>query len=336
MKLIIKNLITPLTEQNKKDINTLGSDVNEILLGYYSGGGNWSIYGSQQNEAIQALEMRKSQINPENYKDQDGRAQAQAEAALNWASANGFEGDVEQVWWTARPGILSKAVETDVDSRKNPTDILLKFSNDAFLGLSAKSTKGGGDIGFKNPGIGRLGKDLGVDLVGATKKIYQDNLTSLSWGGEKTTRGRKQYLKNIAAGRKMGSVPELVSYYKGGTNVLSRLRDLLYDYYLEMDLDDLKEHFLDEWIDAKDRFPYYIKVTGRGTNGNYSASVVDSINNDTVKSISSEPIELEKIGTNSIGVWAGEGSESAKLFKIRFKWESAPLASSIKMSGDPF
>ena len=316
MKLVVKNLNNSLLEQDKKDVNTLGSDVNEILLGYYCGGGNWSIFGDQESEVTKALEARKSQINPENYKDQDGRAKVQAEESLKWASSNGFDGKVNRVWWTARPGILSKAVDTEVDSRKNPTDILLKFSSDAFLGLSAKSTKGAGDIGFKNPGIGRLGKDLGVDLTGATKEIYGKMLKSLEWGDSTSIKGRKQYLKNIASGRKMTAVPELSEYYEGGKQVLS--------------------HFLDEWIDAKDRYPYYIKVTGRGTDGNYSATVVDAINNETVKNISSEPIELEKVGTNSIGVWAGEGGDSVKLFKIRFKWESAPLASSIKLSGDPY
>ena len=62
----------------------------------------------------------------------------------------------------------------------------------------------------------------------------------------------------------------------------------------------------------------------------------DAIKNEKVKKISSEHIELEDIGSNSIGVWAGEGGDATKLFKIRLKWESAPLASSIKMSGDPF
>ena len=38
--------------------------------------------------------------------------------------------------------------------KKNPTDVLVEFTKGGFLGLSAKSTSGKGDIGFKNPGVG--------------------------------------------------------------------------------------------------------------------------------------------------------------------------------------
>ena len=157
---------------------------------------------------------------------------------------------------------LAQAVETEVDSRKNPTDTLYKFSSDAFLGVSAKSTKGAGDIGFKNPGIGRLGKDLGVDLAGTAMPMYEKAISELDWGGATGTKGRKQYLKQLAAGEKMVKVPEIRPYYEAGTGVLRTLRDTLMGFYLEMDIDDLKEHFLEEWIDAKDRFPYYIKSNG--------------------------------------------------------------------------
>jgi hypothetical protein len=333
-----KMLVETIEEEMRlmEQANTLGADVNEILMGYYAGGGNWGIYGPQAGEAQKAVAERKAQISPEEYADQDGRAQVQAKASLEWAAANGFDGKLVQTWWTARPGVLAKAVETEVDSRKNPTDTLYKFSSDAFLGVSAKSTKGGGDIGFKNPGIGRLGKDLGVDLAGTAMPMYEKAISELDWGGATGTKGRKQYLKQLADGEKMVKVPEIRPYYEAGTNVLRTLRDALMKFYLDMDIDELKEHFLDEWIDAKDRFPYYIKVTGHGKNGNYTASILDPINNEKVKRISSEHIELEEIGSNSIGVWAGEGGEATKLFKIRFKWESAPLASSIKMSGDPF
>ena len=320
--------------------NTLGADVNEILMGYYAGGENWNIYGSQAGAVQQAVEQRKAQISPEEYADQDGRAREQAKASLEWAAANGFDGKLVQTWWTARPGVLAKAVETEVDSKKNPTDTLYKFSSDAFLGVSAKSTKGKGEIGFKNPGIGSLGKSLGVDLVGVAKPKLIDVSKKLDWGDAKTAVARKQYLKDIGAyPMPKGSrtpTPAGEPYYSAGHQVLAVSRDALMKAYLDMPIEDLKEHFLDEWIDAKDRYPYYIKVTGHGKNGNYSASLMDPLNNDKLKKISSEHIELEDIGLSSIGVWAGEGADATKLFKIRFKWESSPLTSGLKLSGERF
>ena len=320
--------------------NTLGADVNEILMGYYAGGENWNIYGSQAGAVQQAVEQRKAQISPEEYADQDGRAREQAKASLEWAAANGFDGKLVQTWWTARPGVLAKAVETEVDSKKNPTDTLYKFSSDAFLGVSAKSTKGKGEIGFKNPGIGSLGKSLGVDLVGVAKPKLIEVSEKLDWGDAKTAVARKQYLKDIGAyPMPKGSrtpTPAGEPYYSAGHQVLAVSRDALMKAYLDMPIEDLKEHFLDEWIDAKDRYPYYIKVTGHGKNGNYSASLMDPLNNDKLKKISSEHIELEDIGLSSIGVWAGEGADATKLFKIRFKWESSPLTSGLKLSGERF
>lgn len=338
-----KYLLTEAEEvemELREAANTLGADVNEILMGYYAGGENWNIYGDQKGEVLKGLEQRKAQISPEEYADQAGRAKAQAEASLEWAAANGFDGRLVQAWWTARPGVLARAVETDVNSKKNPTDTLYKFSSDAFLGVSAKSTKGKGEIGFKNPGIGSLGTALGVDLVGVAKPMLLKVSEKLDWGDAKSFAAKKQYLKDIGAyPMPKGSrtpTPAGEPYYKAGYQVLSVSRDELMKAYLDMPIEDLKEHFLDLWIDAKDRYPYYIKVTGHGKNGNYSATVMDPLNNDKLKKISSEHIELEDIGMSSIGVWAGEGAEATKLFKIRFKWESSPLTSGIKLSGEKF
>ena len=75
-------------------------------------------------------------------------------------SMEGYSG-VKNVYWTARPGFsFRNVVGVDVDQRKNPTDVLVEFNLGGFLGLSAKSTSGKGDIGFKNPGVGTVDSDL--------------------------------------------------------------------------------------------------------------------------------------------------------------------------------
>ena len=58
---------------------------------------------------------------------QIGHAIVIAEEFLKWASRNGYSG-IENVYWTARPGFSFRAVTgTDVDQRKNPTDVLLSL-----------------------------------------------------------------------------------------------------------------------------------------------------------------------------------------------------------------
>jgi len=317
------------TNKPPKPANCIAAEVNEILLGYYCGGGNWDIYGDQTSEVQAALEKRKKQLTLEQYDDQDGRAAKMAEASLSWAPSR----SPGQVWWTARPNVLSQATGVDTLSRKNPTDVLLKFGEDCFLGISAKSTKGGGDIGFKNPGPGRLGEQIGLDMSSIRKRQESKSREGLDFGDATTVSERKQYLKSIGASSEN---PKTQKYYDAGTEVLTTLRDALLDFYLDMGIDDLKEHFLEEWVDAGDVFPRYIKVTGHGTGGKYSATVTDPIKNGKVKKLSSaEHIELKPAGSNSIVVWAGTGTDASKIFRIRFKWESMPLASSVKMSGDP-
>ena len=46
----------------------------------------------------------------------------------------------------------------------------------------------------------------------------------------------------------------------------------------------------------------------------------------------SEEISVSKVGSDSIGITAG----GKRIMKMRFKYESQKLASSLKMSGDPW
>ena len=78
-----------------------------------------------------------------------------ADKVIAWSKENNYSGVVEKVWWTARWICFNRAVGRTVDSRKNPTDVLVRFTGGEFLGVSAKSTKKQGDIGFKNPGMGQ-------------------------------------------------------------------------------------------------------------------------------------------------------------------------------------
>tara|TARA_Y100000361_G_scaffold110142_1_gene100115 strand:+ start:1399 stop:2415 length:1017 start_codon:yes stop_codon:yes gene_type:complete len=318
--------------------NTYLADINEILVGYYCAGGKWSLFGPTATAAKKVLQARREQVGEQAYADQDGRAKAQAQESLAWARANDYDDPLTAVFWTARPGDLSRAVGVPVDSRKNPTDILLQFGKENFLGISAKSTGGKADIGFKNPGLGSLAKILGLDFSAALE-LQQKLESQLDFGDAASKKGKKEYLKQIGAYPlpKGSRTPtkEGMPYYNAGTKVLRKIRDDLLAAYLDMPIDDLKEHFLSTWIDAKGVYPYYIKATGFGKNGNYSAKVEDPLQNEKLKKLSSEHIELEELASNSIGVWAGEGSDATKLFRIRLKWESAPLVSGIKLSGDP-
>jgi len=142
--------------------NTVLSDINEIQCGYFLNGSKW-----YSDDAKRGCEQRIKQAKPEEVADAVGKAQVMSEEFIKWAKANGYSGIVKEVWWTARPGELARASNSDADSRKNPTDILVLFTKgpaNGFLGLSAKATKTNGEIGFKNPGVGTIDKSLGIGL----------------------------------------------------------------------------------------------------------------------------------------------------------------------------
>jgi hypothetical protein len=197
-----------------ESVNTLISDVNEILTGYYINGKKW-----YDKDAQTQLQARKSQIDPVDYARADGHAQIMASEFINWATKKGYKG-IEQVFWTARPGSLAAATGiSDIDSKKNPSDILVKFTTgpNKFLGLSAKSTKGKTDIGFKNPGIGTIDNYLNAGL--ATYYTSALNSAIKKFKLPVNTSERKSFIRSNP---KLKAQTELY-----GANVLSKLRDML-------------------------------------------------------------------------------------------------------------
>ena len=306
----------------KESQNTVGADINEIMTAYFLVDEDWSRI-SNRDECISKLEERKEQTSEEEFEMQVGRARAMAEETLAWANQNDFDGTPVMAWWTARPGELSRAVGKDVDSGKNPTDVLLKFSEDeSFLGISAKSTKSAGDIGFKNPGLGTVSRDLNIDLGSYVKQTTVNTVEEL--GLPNAAKARKYFIREN---------PEIQEKTRAiGATILNNLRNTLYEHMITLDQDELRAYLTSAWMNADGVYPYYVKVTGRGKQNPYSATVQDVINNDKFKTFSAEDIELSKVGVNSIGVLAG----GKKIMKIRFKFESEPLASSMKLSGDPW
>jgi len=316
----IKKIINELMEAGLVAAsNTFASDINEILLGLYLAGGDWSKFGNAR-EAKAGLLARKKQVGTAVYKDQDGRAKTMASKALEWASMNGYDGDVVNVWWTARPGTLAAAVGYPIDSRKNPTDILIKFSEGSFLGISAKSTKASNEIAFKNPGLGTISKTLGIDFGSLVKNIENEMIKKY-----KLPAGIKLRKSFIRSNPKVQAKTA-----EAGAQMLMILRDALLKKYQSMSQSEMRKHILTAWFDAEAINPYYIKVTGRGVGGLYNAEVFDLVKDDKFKLISNGKIEAVAVGTNSIGFMA----DGHRLMKARFKFESEKLASNIKMSGE--
>jgi hypothetical protein len=300
--------------------NTILSDINEIQTGYFLAGKKW-----YDSDAKNQFNARVKQAKEDEVADAIGKAEVMAAEFIGWAKQNGYSGNVKSVWWTARPGSMKAAVGEEVDQKKNPTDILVKFTsgpNNGFLGLSAKATKTKGDIGFKNPGIGTVDKSLNINLAAEYKKILESTIKKLKL--PESTSERKTFIRaNSGIKQKTEKI---------GSDLLSSLRDMLLIRMSRMKQQELIRYLIQDWMDADITYPPYIKVTGQGKKVPYSATVMDPTENEKLSALQKYKITLEKIGNESIGVKAG----SKKIMKIRFKFESEKMASSVKLSGDPW
>ena len=300
--------------------NTLLSDINELYTGFVLNGKKW-----YDREAQTQYNNRIGQVKPEEIADSQGKAEVMAAEFIKWAKANGYSGIVSNVWWTARPGSMSAAFGEPVDQKKNPTDILVKFTSgpvNGFLGLSAKATKGKGDIGFKNPGLGTIDRNLGLKLAAE----YENQLAQTI---------KKFYLPTAAQQRKtyIRANPGIKKHTEAiGAQILAAMRDTLFIRLSKMKQNELLQYLLTDWMDAEVMKPPYVKVTGQGSRPPYRAVVMDPTDNEKLKKLSTSKISLESVGNESIGVKAGD----YKIMKIRFKFESEKMASSVKLSGEPW
>jgi hypothetical protein len=302
--------------------NTDLADVNEIYVGYLLAGSKW-----WDAEAKNQFNRKSKVIGASRTAIQIERAERMVEEFLIWAKAHKYSGKVKKVWWTARPGVLSRAVGREVDSRKNPTDILIQFTRgpvDGFLGLSAKSTSGGGDIGFKNPGIGTVEAALEVDLSTVLTEAVTTAVKKFKL--PENSKARKDAIRNKPGVQKQTQ--------EMGSQVLAKVRDIMYTRLNELDSLKLRDYILKNWLDASnDLYPPYVKVTGMGDKpGKITAKVDDPLKNKKLDAIMKGEISIEKVGNESIGVSAS----GKKILKMRAKFESEKLASTIKFSGDPW
>lgn len=304
--------------------HTALADINEIMLGYYLNNKKWF-----DPEAKRQYELKLRIVPPDEAAAQVGKAEAMAKEVMSWAKSAGYT-TLKKVYWTARPGVLQKAVDPknvmNIDSRKNPTDILLQFSGgpaNGFLGVSAKSTKGTADIGFKNPGMGTIEKNLKIDLATLVNKNIKHIVKT--FGLSENNSRRKQ---EIRANKKIKEKTEAL-----GTKTLNQIRDALFLKLSKMKTADLRKYVLTDWMDASSGlYPPYIKVTGTGNKAPFGARVEDPLKTEKLGALNSKTLKVEKVGNDSVGISAG----NKKILKMRAKFESEKLASSVKFSGDPW
>lgn len=293
--------------------NSLSSDLNEIATGYCIVHGNWSKFQNNQEAKI-LFHKRKSQLSSKEYQNQIDRSKRMACEVIRWAKSNGYCGKVEQVWWTARTGILSTVIGQDC--KNNPSDILLKFDDGALLGLSLKSSQTNGNLKIKNVGIGTLGIILNVNFMSSVFSKIDNTFKKCNLPNNKIN--RKKYIRNN---------PKIQKYTrKIGNEVLLTLRNELFETYKKLNQDKMVKHLETVWLNSnKTNFPY-IRVNGFGEKGNRGVLIEEP------NKLKWNHISIKKTGNNSINFLV----DDKPFIRLRLKWDTEPLAGCVKLSGELF
>lgn len=307
-----------MTSKKTANSQSVGADVNEIFFGYYLTK-NWSDFedsSTVQNE----LSQRRRRISKTEVMDQEERAKIMAQITLNWMKKNGYDGKIVRKWWPKQDSaMITKAVGYTVDLDKNPLDILVKTDSGKFLGLSAKSGKGTGNIPFKNPGLGSIERDLELKLKKHYKEAESQMLKKFPNLPKCNAKRKKWFKENKEFYEKNIQKSKFVKY------VFENIRNDMYDKLKTLSNEKIWEYIKNSWMDAGYSEPSYIIVTGRGTNGKYSAEIID----DRMK-LDIKNIRMEKEGWDKIRIFTKE----SKLLDMRVKFESTQMATSIKFSGE--
>lgn len=301
--------------------NTLGADINELSLGYFLNNEKW--YDAESG-AERTFKQRKSQVTSEEFQSQVNRARVMTDEVKKLLKTKFNDAKIVNVFWTARMGSLAAATgNKDINQRQNPTDILLQLNQNRWLGLSAKSTGGKTDIAFKNPGLGTIETALGVSLKPIPEKAVAGMVKRFKL--PTSTDARKQYIRSKSVLVEQASAE--------GEKVLAGIRNAVFAKMSTMTSAQLKQYVIISWMDATTgMFPPYVKVTGFGSKEPFTAKIDDPLQNSKIDHLNMFKIKIVKVGATAIGIQAG----TYKIMKQRVKWESQPMASSIKFSGEPW
>lgn len=298
--------------------NTLGADVNEIHLTFLLNNNSFP-----DRLTSDQFKQRSKSISEEIVEWQIGRAEAMYIKFLEFLRLQKL-GSPVAAYWTARPGFQFKdIVGFAVNQRLNPTDVLVKLTSGKFYGISAKSTKSGG-AGFKNPGAGTIDTYLGTNL--SSIDVKYSNMIIEKYDLPVGKDSRKQFLNSNPGIKKK-------VYENYSSKALRELRDTYLNRLNQMTQQQIINFLVTEWLNEDPeilKLPY-VKITGSGTKI-YTSSLYDPLTNSKSKHLVKGPIIFSPVGNDSVGVTA----DNARILKMRFKYASTQLASSLKMSGDPW
>jgi hypothetical protein len=314
------------------------SDINELSLGYGLQKRWWNRSARGTFNKKHALLLANG-VPHEVVANQVGRGQVMAKRVRDYLSSTYADYTIQEVHWCARKGTIAKLFREKSPitgdgsishpngaevSENHPADICVVLGHvnedgsigDRFLfGVSAKSTNGYGDCGFKNPGLGSLSTLLSVDFQEPIKTAISEVVARFQLPVH--AKARKACLR--------AGPPEVLEACRDRGRLLrGQVRDGVLKSLGDHSGAFLRAFLETSIIDASpwQTWPRYIKVVGFGNpEDTFDANVYDpfSVHLNGL-------LTCEAVGEGSVGF----RHNGAKLCIVRSKFESLPLASTLK------
>ena len=291
--------------------------------------------GGELNEIDQQKLMKNLEISGENGKKAYEIARKNA-ADLNKELAVRGVTDVDDIVWTAQlrgEGLAAATGIPGLSDKNNQSDIIVKgrdaSGNPVQYGVSlkvatSKSTKYPNDIPFFNGGLGKEAARFGADgVVDDFKKETQAALKELGITSTGAAKIKKEIRENEETKKKAD---------EAGRKIMANIRDKMVKSLEGKDVDQMRELFSTMTgapTGDGQKLPT-LKLTGYA-NGPRTTKIEDSLNGTVPMAIrTAEDFQFEPVGDTSFRVMA----DGVPVMKVRFKWESQALGSSMKISGE--
>lgn len=270
--------------------------------------------GKETDQNIQEeLTKIREKLGDEETEYRINQSKSMVKQSLLWAKENGYNGDISEVFWTARPGAMKDAGFPDVPQQKHPADLVVKFSDGKSLGISAKSSKtDNAKLPFKNRGINSLERELGFDLDDEQKKRESNFLSKVG------VRSKSELKKKMRSNKRINKQAQIE-----GRRILKQVQNKIVEQFSKTDpvADALENMFLD----TNDFGLPYIKVTGLATK---RAKVDDPLNNSTITKLKkAKSVDFQATGGSNVRVLA----DGKVVMNIRPVYMNEKLATGIKV-----
>lgn len=296
---------TQFISENVSESDIRGK-MHENLVHYNLNGGKHS---SVEHE--KELHKLKGLVSDEEYSNAVGRAKHATDYIKKHIIG---DREVSRVERTSKPG------ETGDTQSDNPSDLVVHYKDGTKHGLSLKaSKKKNANVPISNPGVGTIQKVTGVDTSSRYKKIKDAFRKRYNFQGSD-----KELKSVIKSDPKMKSVANRIGGLHLRTTVKRHAKKIG-----EMNSQDKANFIRKEILRGGSASHPVSMVTTGGENDNYS-----TVHKDPSKDFDHILKDHEKISHRVAGnSIVFNHPEHGDFASIRLKYESSPIASTIKGAG---